>query len=291
MTEQIGDVVSFIDLDLDRNGLANLVADTYQPDITQGRKSKSLVFPGIDVKVSECFSEGQKTRILLTTPKDPELLVEKKLSIRSSTGLGFSSVHISDEFLDSYRLVTLLFSAAGRHFIKFARRKPDLIDITLKNVITAAQQFQCQGNYAVDGSSILSLYGIRRANDCDLICEHEPVSPEGTLRLAHHSSPAPILLRDPDLSFEWRGFRFISLDEVAQSKHERDEVKDRLDLAAIEAIRTPTLNESWFSRTKRRTYWIYVFSYRVLRERVRKSRLDLFVVRLAAWVRRSKGRA
>ena len=82
--------------------------------------------------------------------------------------------------------------------------------------------------------SILSLYGLRKSKDIDFI--KFEISEDVNNNEKLYSKKIIDLIYNPDSFFYYKGFKFLTIDNLILMKKIRNEFKDRLDLKLIKNI-------------------------------------------------------
>jgi len=97
--------------------------------------------------------------------------------------------------------------------------------------------------FCIDGSSVLSIYGLREARDIDFIHTYKKNIHTKMLGVTDHNSASNYhvqdrfsLVNDPRYFFYYSGFKVISLEQLKQYKVNRNEKKDIIDLNLINSI-------------------------------------------------------
>ena len=233
--------------------------------------------PGLRQKVSECFSSEAKTRVIFFKAEGGLAEVRRiKELIRAKAGVGFSSVHITDNSSETLNIARLLLNPGALHFLNYATaieseaaRKTEWIRDRALELGVSTKKF------AIDGSCLLDLYGLRKSRDVDVLTVPDSDALISTLgledrngQLASHGRTAGELLADPENFFWLNGVKFISLSQVKTMKQVRGETKDLHDIALIAGV------ENSYSR-KNRVRLVKQWGYFLLAVVVHKMQLGV----------------
>ena len=121
-------------------------------------------------------------------------------------------------------------------------------------LLEEAKRLNKETNVCFTGSIVLSLYGIREANDIDYITEQSNDKDSHNDLLPIYKLKKEQALYQPDLHFTFFGLRFLTLDCVKEFKHNRNEGKDADDIKLISLVESSNKNniKAEFIRKKRR---------------------------------------
>ena len=115
----------------------------------------------------------------------------------------------------------------------------------------------------IDGSSTLSLYGIRESKDIDyLINDKEKITfnksgyESHDMELIYHEKTKIDLLYNPDFHFIYNGLKFVSLRQLYKMKKNRDSIKDRNDCQMMDRYLSGSSSLFAISRMKQSLYYI-----------------------------------
>lgn len=167
-------------------------------------------------------------------------------------------VHITDTHEESVRLGRVVFNERSLDFLEIARPTP------LKRFDRLLRRFRrlvredplVYGEACIDGSAVLSAHGLRDCADLDIILPSDGVAPHTPVRGVHvreerdrGREERDALLYDPRRYFHAQnGIQFVTLDEVAAHKRERDEPKDRVDLGLVARARDAAVMQRGWPR-------------------------------------------
>ncbi len=238
--ERKGAIVYAKEIELSWNGLFNLLKQVYENEPWCGDWEDR--FKGLREKTDFCFHSKGKTRVLLLESDSLESIREAKEEIRSFFNIGNHSVHINDTHEDARDLAGLLFNENSIHFLNKAklrnyRENYSLLD-EFKNTIK--EQNADSESFCIDGSMVMSLYGIRQANDLDFL-HHEsdhvkfsnPSISDHNAEITHHTRTKDDLIFNSENHFYYRGIKFLSLNNLYSMKLKRGGPKDIEDCRSI----------------------------------------------------------
>lgn len=228
---------------LSLNGGRNLLLELYKHMDWIGSRKNG--YSGINQKLIECFPNESEVTTVVFQAHTLDEVREIKDRIRQIHGIGFSSVHITDTREEAVRVSRLLFNEHGLHFLNYAipdKFHPD------REIQEFKQFIETGGNKAadvvIDGSFLLTLYGIRESLDVDFLSQLN-IDCGGSSydshddQLKYHSVKKADLLYDPDYHFIFSGLKFVSFGQLRRMKTRRSEAKDRHDLALMSRLQEP----------------------------------------------------
>lgn len=243
-----GDIVYGRELEVRGDGPALLIWQMYRHESWAGDAVQQ--WPGTRYKASCCFPAGHGVvRALLFEPRPGADLRRLKGAIRSVYKVENDSVHINDTHRETQLLASIYFNANSRHFLNNARMT------FMENFWGLFTRFEAglslQGadpdNYCIDGSAILSAYGLRECRDLDFL--HTGIDDlsfgdpdligSHNLCTAHHVTSRDDIIFNPANHFYFHGIRFGSLGIIAAMKSRRGEGKDAADLALVAGLPEP----------------------------------------------------
>jgi hypothetical protein len=105
----------------------------------------------------------------------------------------------------------------------------------------------------VDSSLVLELYGLRRANDIDILIDENRLSSSygsHTIRshdeaIDYHRKSKLELIYDSRHHFIYQGIKFVGFNELLAFKRQRAEEKDRHDVCLMKAIQERGVCKKW----------------------------------------------
>ena len=192
--------------------------------------------------VSERFSSGDNfCTAVFTIGSDVSRAQEQKLNIRKLLGSGHfdRQIHGSDYFSDTITLAEVLLNRNGVHFMNTA---PIDSETRIFDLLGGCKIFEdtadLQIPWCIDGSSILEMYGIRKARDIDFVAMDVENVPREIRKIGDNHisefSKYPLgleeVILDPRLHFRYKGNKIMSLSTLTFIK------SNLLDVKAVEDI-------------------------------------------------------
>jgi hypothetical protein len=166
-----------------------------------------------------------------------------KEQIRKINNIGFSSVHITDNKEECKHLAHLLFNDNGLHFLNYARPgQRQGISKLVQLFNDASQKCFDLENFVIDGSFVLELYGLRKADDTDLLMADRSNGyeilgfPSREQEIAYHELQANEIIFNPAHYFIYHKVKIIGFSQLLKMKKNRAEHKDILDVQMMAAM-------------------------------------------------------
>lgn len=250
------------DIKLNAKGAFNLLYHLYNHMDWIGTKKNQYV--GIQQKLIECFPCFLHFTVIVFQADNVDVVNNIKKEVRAINGIGFSSIHITDNNEETLSISRLLFNENGLHFIKhgdankFDATEEWLIKYSYfleKNVIS-------NEDVVLDGSVILSLYGLRENKDIDYISDaihsisdkNAEISSHDDALIYHHKSKEELIF-NPKNYFFYKGFKVLSFRQLYHMKKNRGEVKDINDCKIMDSYISD--NKIALELSKLRQYYYY----------------------------------
>lgn len=203
-------------------------------------------FRGLDSKLA--ISTGglrEKQSVLVSIFQEKKGLDEVrrlKEALRSGDNGSTRAVHITDDSNETNRMAALLFCRSGRHFLRVAN--PFRFDTRTKltPIREKVRRLDVEStSFAIDGSAVLGLFGLREPRDLDFLSLDDEVAlslgaEARTEQLRYHEEAARRLIQSPRFHFVLDELHVISLEQVARMKRNRLEAKDVHDLGLLEPV-------------------------------------------------------
>lgn len=243
LQEKCGDIFFENEIDLDYNGLYNLMIQIYGHQSWTGTYENH--HQGVKKKADSCYAK-KPMRIVVFESSSLEAVVRTKEAIRDIFGLENHAIHISDNDAETRLMAEILLNSQSRHFLKFGH--PDNY-VNFNRLFTEyrkrVMEYQKVNCYIIDSSSVLAVYGARECRDldfltldsdwstlftaCDKIDNHEE-------QLGYYCISVKDMLYNPRNYFVYQGMKFLSLPVLRQMKQQRNEKKDRKDIKLIDKL-------------------------------------------------------
>lgn len=246
---------------LNHNGAHNLLSQVYFNEEWLGLKEEN--FPGVKNKLVECFNNSGSLRVVAFQESRFENVLKIKNDVRDMFSIGKHSIHITDTKEEAIRVAKILFNQNSVHFLnhgqphkylstfsQLERFKSFLIenDLNLDDVV-------------IDGSVVMSLYGIREAGDVDYLSsiemEHlnDGVVDNHEDELVFHHQSKEQLIYDQNFYFHFDDLKFISFHQLYQMKTNRSESKDNNDLVMMKALLEHSSFRMFMGRLRQTLYY------------------------------------
>ena len=155
------------EVNLSERGKLNIVEVVYQEEKwARDQKNKS----GIYYKSMECFKSSDRLSTFLIDNRFYDLS-KLKNDVREKIGVGKHAIHICDDHVDTMRIFEMLNNKNSIHLINNANTEfwPSLNERLTKLFYPLCDVASNIDPVLIDGTASLELYGLRRANDIDLI--------------------------------------------------------------------------------------------------------------------------
>lgn len=248
-------------------------------------------FSSIYNKADEVWDDNGKCRFMLIQAPSCEFVLDLKKDIRNIFDMGLSSIHSTDTMDETRLAVNALFNSNSFHFLRYA--KPTEFKTSYKLLEKFGkivdESGQNRGDYIVDTSMVLAIYGVREADDLDYYslsglaklnldtkCGIEEHDESQSL---YYKLPVNDLILSEENHFNYNGMKFVSLKNLLAFKEkrysERHDEKDKNDITLIKSVLEQTDNK-WdiflvkmsigFRRRKRR----FLTSYHDMRNKILK---------------------
>lgn len=253
-------------------GLASLMREVYPSEDWLGEQRNN--YKGAYTKAINCYSENSSLTVLLFDNTDIQQdHIAFKQELRRKCDIGKHAVHITDDIIETIETSRVIFNKNYHHFaeneegeIKNRDKKiDDIKSIFYSNSILPQ-------NVALDGGMVMEVYGLRQANDIDILTtQDKKVFKElekydihdHNNELKHHKHSVADLLTNPNFYFWFRGLKFIAINQIKEMKERRNEVKDKHDLLLISTLRSPVNTSQNLKKLKQKLFFLKL---RVLRK-------------------------
>ncbi len=233
---------------LQKYGPLHLIRQIYRNEAWLGDWTNNFV--GAQHKAKMCFQKSGAIRTFLIESDSAESMKQCKDDIRELYGISNDSVHINDTHEETILLAQILFNENSVHFLNNADLK------YFNNFYKLLERYEHRlkkGDidpdcFAIDGSTIMAVYGIREARDLDYLhFENEDVNFGAPGYIDSHNFEAKVhqssiddIVCNPQNHFYYNGIKFASLDVLKEMKTVRGEAKDLNDVNLInQLVSTP----------------------------------------------------
>ena len=159
------------EIKLTSNGGYNLLFELYKHMEWIGTKENN--YSGIKQKLVECFPSFEQFTVIVFQANSLDDVRTIKENVRQVHNIGFSSIHITDTKEEALRISRLVFNDNGLHFLNNAT--PYTFE-SIYNKLDMFKKYLQENNInsediILDGSIVLTLYGIRKNEDIDYLLE------------------------------------------------------------------------------------------------------------------------
>ena len=228
---------------ISRRGRENLIKLLYRGESWLGDGIRPT--PGLLQHVNQRFVDHAPVQFVFFVGGDEDKNRQTKRRIRALFDLGNDPVHINDIHYQTVSIAESVLNANSLHLLNHARNR-DLRNFSklfrsFKEWI--AQEHFDSRLFCIDGSAVLSAYGLRDANDLDYLYAGEPVEqgPSSLVschnaELSHYDDSLDDLVMDPRNYFYLDGVKFLAIHIIRKMKAARGEAKDMSDVYRIDAL-------------------------------------------------------
>lgn len=237
-----GNIVYQKDFELQGDAPTLLIWQMYRHETWVG--DAEVKWAGATHKAKGCFPLGKGTvRTYLFEPHQQADLKKLKATIRDLYGVGNHSVHINDTHRETKLLGSIYFNANSLHFLNNAKLNafPNFLKLFSQFQAGLVAQKKNEDEVCIDGSAVMSAYGIRDCRDIDFIHHGVDDLNFGNPALigshnkcsSYHATDYEDILNHPKNHFYFHGIKFTSLALVMAMKQNRGEGKDSVDIQLI----------------------------------------------------------
>ena len=226
-----GDIVYEKEIPITYNGMFNYMHQIYGKDAWVGTIKND--FGGTYRKVEPCFSNESPLCLIVFEKKSEKSILDIKEDLRSFFHMGKHSLHINDTKEEAIEIANILCNENSIHFLNYGN--PLKYKRWYKSFLNRKNELKqvC----AVTSSSVLALYGIREANDWDIVGNGNAIVDSHNEWISMYGKTLTELLYDSRNYLVYHKVKFLSLDNVYTFKSVRNEGKDQDDLRLIEVFR------------------------------------------------------
>lgn len=231
-------------ISLKRKGPFNLLYQCYHHMDWVGTDVSG--FQGLQQKQMECFPNGEgEVHVIAFQALGGVFEIRKiKQRIREINGIGYSSVHITDTREEAISLANIVFSDTGLHYLNYAEPITSGARETLERLsVTAVERGVDLEEFIIDGSWLLELYGIRCAEDLDIIASSGVNDVYGMMgfdardkEIIYHGKAEEELVFDISNHFYLFGVKVIGFRQLQYMKAARGQAKDENDIKLMACV-------------------------------------------------------
>lgn len=227
-------------------GPSNLMRILYEGESWVGDWSNK--FRGSHGQARGCFPAGEgEVRIFLFETDSLQAMVKAKKEVRALFGVGNYAAHANDTHEQAIQ-------AAQAVFVK---NSIDFLNLGQVNYCAKFEKFFSEYKqwlekndldkrcFCIDGSAIMSAYGLRDCNDLDFLhCGFDKVALNtGNIHFGSHNDEMKYhafarddIIANPEYHFYHRGLKFASLEVLRAMKSKRNEQKDVRDVQIMNSL-------------------------------------------------------
>ena len=194
---------------------------------------------GLKKKIFECFNPNGDIKFIFFQSESLEKVRCIKAKIRDMCNIGFSAVHITDNFNETMLLADFLLQPKVNVLLNCS----NLQTLDYLNWIEELHdrlRFLEKDRLIVVGGKVLELYGLRKASDLDVLYLGEE-KPSGEIDLHNtYYLKQGLCVNDivhlPKNFTTLSGIKFINIDQLMEFKKRRGELKDIIDSGNYEKM-------------------------------------------------------
>jgi hypothetical protein len=239
----IPNIVYRKNIQLNHNGAHNLLSKTYKNERWLGDVSNN--FKGVKAKLDKYFMYEGPLKVIAFQAEDLKEVLVIKDDIRAIFNIGKHAIHITDTQDEAIETARRVFNENSIHFLNNA--KPNAFMSTYLKIEQFKRFIVSNGlnsnDTLVDSSLILSLYGLREANDVDyLIDDNNKIIHLDNLVESHDSElkyyevTKNNMIFNPNNYFYFDDIKFISFKLLYKMKKNRASDKDLHDINMMKAL-------------------------------------------------------
>jgi hypothetical protein len=271
-------LTAYKEIELDFEEFHKLIIHIYREQMWIGDSQNG--YAGAKNKANLCYAENNPIKVIVFQEQSLEIVNSLKIKFRDEMKLGKSSIHITDDKLDTEVLANLFFNLNTISFIKEARF--DFWDNSIKK-INEIKKFIKQNNWDVDklvvgGGTVLESYGIRKSQDIDYISVLGTNSNDtGWIQshhkeLKYHAEDLNTLIFNPINYYSFYGVKLLTLKQVMKMKNNRAELKDIKDIELIEKM------INFQSKNKEKIFRRYIYFKHKIRNQCEKMIIRVMII-------------
>jgi hypothetical protein len=245
-----GSIIHQSSFNVTQTGLLNLIKELYHNEPWIGNNANN--WKGGDVKKRKCWGKSGLVSVYVYHPNNLGKVVETKQKIRTIYKLQHNSIHINDTHEETLRIARCVLTQHSHHFLNKAPTKLSAKNIALFNKLSTFHNQLSQDqkeSIVVDSSFVLGMYGLRDANDVDvLVGKTANASTKNLIKttslLDNHNHEIQKysnlniddLVYNPENYFYYHNIKFMNLKVLKEFKTIRNEPKDKVDISLINKI-------------------------------------------------------
>jgi hypothetical protein len=245
LLEHYGATVYDKNIPLTDKGKFNLIRMLYGNETWIGNWNNK--FSGIQNKMKCVFppEAPHRVTVYLWECASSSIAKECKQKIRDLVRIGHHSVHINDNHEETIMYAQMMFNNNSVNWLNKAQlklcEKFELFFNQYKDWLT--QKNYAIDHFCIDGSAVLSVYGLRDCNDIDFLHYGNSIIHSGNNNLSDHEGELKYhctnkdnIIFNPENFFYYKTIKFVSPDILKKMKLKRNEDKDIQDIQLMDKI-------------------------------------------------------
>jgi len=236
---QFGRPVYWRQIPLERDAAFNLMRELYWGE--EWLRDWHSSFSGAREKAQLALSSSNSIGVYMFECNNLNLVIECKRTLRRLFKGSQHSLHINDTQLQTWATSRILFNKSSIHFLnrshfqKYSR---------FEGLFGQFNKYMAgfKGMYCVDGSAVMSAYGLRECQDLDYLdknsmeCDISDINLHNS-ELKWHTSALDQLIFNPTKHFWHSRSKFLTPGALSEMKRKRNEPKDQKDLQLLETVK------------------------------------------------------
>jgi hypothetical protein len=228
------------DISFTKTGQVRLMRQVYAREKWLGNWMDGFV--GARRKAGWCFTSDEPVKVYVIK-SNVDAMLNAKLRVRDLFQVENNSMHSTDTHEECLRLAQQLFNDNSINFLNHASATRCK---TYEMLIAEFKAWMSENNldpelFCIDGSAVMSAYGIRDARDLDYIhygnelinCDRPGIGNHNT-ELRFHPVSKDNIIFDPKNHFYYDGIKYVALPIIREMKMTRSEIKDQKDVELID---------------------------------------------------------
>lgn len=247
-------------------GAKNLLVNVYHSEPWLGNYENK--FKGVQGKLVECFKTTNSLRAIAFQADTHEEVLSIKEKVRNIFQIGKHSIHITDTESEALIVSRLLFNDNSIHFLNYADPYKYIQNSSeIKKIHRFAKDCALKADeLLIDGSLLLSLYGIRKNQDVDYLTVREinqdtlliPSINNHSEDAHYHEEDISTLVINPKFHFYHEGIKFISFIQLYKMKKNRGELKDINDCKMMDSLIDNKRSKILFNKIRQNIFYLKV---------------------------------
>lgn len=260
--EVIPNIVYRKNVKLTSNGAHNLLSQIYYGEKWLGSIEDD--FKGVKGKLIECFKRFDPVRVIAFQANNLDDVLKIKESVREIFNIGKHSIHITDTKEETIKISRMVFNENSIHFLNYAQPNKYLSTHQKINEfkIFMEKNNLTPQNVLIDSSLVLSIYGIREAQDTDYLSNDASEVKINAKNINSHDEELKYyddtkqeLIFNPKHYFYFNDLKFLSFANLYKMKKKRAEEKDLNDCKMMEGLIDNDYFKQIINKSKQKIYY------------------------------------